>query len=121
MSPSSEKSLAFPPDRKPSRTVTGFNDHAPAYKLNSGPKLVDQTDYPVWRESAVFILKTFNCRKIVKGTESEPTKNDIEDGDAQLDAINRFNSRYRWASVLFLETVDAQWLPMLHPSPLQQW
>ena len=29
------------------------------------------------------------------------------------DDIDRFGSRYRWASVFFLETVDSQWLPLI--------
>ena len=73
-------------------------------QLDSVPKLKDQPDYPAWRDSAVFTLKTFNCWKIVEGTESEPTSDDIKDEDVLLDAIDRFGSRYRWASVFFLDT-----------------
>ena len=38
----------------------------------------------------MFILEAFNCWKIVEGIESEPTKDDIKDGDTLLDAIDRF-------------------------------
>ena len=110
---SSEISPAFLPYQKPSRNVTGFNNHAPSYKLDSIPKLRNQTDYSTWRDSAVFILKAFNCWKIVEGIETEPTKDDIKDDGTLLDAIDRFGSRYRWASVFFLETVDSQWLPLI--------
>ena len=53
-------------------------------------------------------FRDFNCWKIV---ESEPTK-DIKYDDTLLDAIDRFGSRHRWASVFFLETVDPQRLPL---------
>ena len=106
-------SPTVPPDQKLSRNVTGPNNHVPSYKLDSVPKLKNQTDYPAWRDSAVFILKIFNCWKIIEGTESEPTRDDIKDEDKLLDAIDRFGSRYRWASVFFLETADSQWLPLI--------
>ena len=31
-----------------SRNVTDFNNHVPSYKLDSFPKLRNQTDYPAW-------------------------------------------------------------------------
>ena len=96
--PSSDKSPALPLDKKPSRNVTFFNNHVPSYKLDSVPKLKDQTDYPAWRDSAVY-SKDFQLLEDVEGTESEPTSNDTKDEDILLDAIDRFGSRYRWASV----------------------
>ena len=50
-------------------------------QTDSVPKLKDQTDYPAWRDSVVFILKAFNCWKIIEGTESEPTRGDIKNED----------------------------------------
>ena len=88
MSSSSEKPTPLSPDQEPSRNLTGFNNHAPSYKLDNVPKLENQTDYPAWRDSAIFILKTFNCWKIVEEIESEPTKDDAKDGDTLLDAID---------------------------------
>ena len=68
----------LPSQSKPSRNVVGLNNHAPSYKLDSVPELRNKNDYPAWRDSAVFILETFGCWKIVEGIESEPTKDGIK-------------------------------------------
>jgi len=81
---------------------------AASFKLDKFPKLTNQTDYPLWRDSAKLIFEVMGCWTIVDGTREPPVKAEGEDDKVYQENLDHYLSLYRWASIFFLETVDFQ-------------
>jgi len=96
--------------RRPSRK---YRPHAPTIKLDKYKRLNDQSDYPAWRDSSLFVFEATGTIDILREEEQEPTLEDGEEEDAWEDRMDRYRSRYHWLSIYFLETVNPQWHPIL--------
>ena len=97
----------------PSSSAWKNHSHRPHLKLDKFPKLTNQTDYPVWRDTARYVLGTMDCWSLVEDTEAQPVKTKNQDDKDYEETLGQYKARYQWASIFFLETVDQQWLPII--------
>ena len=121
----SSSSKKAPVELTPPATRAGWasSTSVPNLKLDKFPKLTNQADYRLWRDSAEYILRTMGCWSIVMEGEEEPVQKEGEESDDYENRVDKYRSRHRWTSVFILETVDFQWLPIItaNKTPSRIW
>ena len=112
-----------PPASGSTRVGWASSTSVPNLKLDKFPKLTNQADYRLWRDSAEYILRTMGCWSIVMEGEEEPVQKEGEESDDYENRVDKYRSRYRWISVFILETVDFLWLSIItvNQTPSRIW